>query len=575
MAFTITPSAATDGENVLADIINTSWSTGATIANSYSASVETAKTSFLDSAAVADITADTVTVPTIAEPAVDIPSSTNATDVMSMFDTKYLELVALLSDKFATFKSTYYPDDSALLASVSGRMSELSAVTIPMVTGGAVSAPTITDTVSSADIVSNAVFAQPVLEPALAIPASVDTSAILGVFDSAYADLVALLQTKFVEYRATYFANEGGVYDSAEDWLLAALANSSAALPVPVAEQIWGDDQARILSDKVRAQDAVVAQFAARRFPLPPDVAASMVLQIEQKAQDELAESSRKVAVMSVELMQKTLERALQLRVTTMQAANEYIKSLASAPDIASRIVGIGYDAQSKLISSVAALLGARTEVAKLALQADTTSANMAFEAEKLNQAVSLDAAKANLGVSVEKAKLGLQASTTTVQIAFEAAKSNQMAALESVKLAVTNVIDLRTKSMASAVEYVKALASGPEMASRLVGIGYDAQSKLISSAAQFYNARTQAKEAVAKVQQFNVTADIERQVKNQAVDLALVESKLKALLSEAQGIAQMATALFNNLQAQASASNNFSKQYQYSGEVSGKVAPA
>jgi hypothetical protein len=72
------------------------------------------------------------------------------------------------------------------------------------------------------------------------------------------------------------------------------------ALPPSIATQIWGNDQARILGDKTRAQDAVIAQFAARRFPLPPDAAASAILQIEQKAQDEIAESSRKIAEMSV-----------------------------------------------------------------------------------------------------------------------------------------------------------------------------------------------------------------------------------------------------------------------------------
>ena len=53
--------------------------------------------------------------------------------------------------------------------------------------------------------------------------------------------------------------------------------------------------------------------------------------------------------------------------------------------------------------------------------------------------------------------------------------------------MTVDKMLALRQMAMTSAVAYIQALASGPDMASRLVGIGYDAQSKLISSASQFY----------------------------------------------------------------------------------------
>ena len=339
---------ASDGVNILSDVINASWTAGGSFANEYSTKISSVQYSFLDTANAPHVTAGAVSLPSISEPAVDIPSTQSATDVISMFDTKYLELVALLTDKFTAFRTTYFPDES-------------------------------------------------------------------------------------------------NAYVAAENWLQAAIADPSG-LPADVAAQIWGDDQARILSDKVRAQDAVVSQFAARRFPLPPDVAANLQLQIEQKAQDELAESSRKVAMLSVELQK--------------------------------------------------------------------------FNVEKL--------------------------------------------------------IGLRGMAMDSAIKYIQALASGPDMASKLVGVGYDAQSKLISSAAQFYGARTQAAETVAKVAQYNNSTALEAAVKNQAADLSIIEDKVKALLSEAQGLAQMATALFNNLHASVSASDSFGRNisYSYSNDTTSAVSP-
>ena len=86
-----------------------------------------------------------------------------------------------------------------------------------------------------------------------------------------------------------------------------------------------------------------------------------------------------------------------------------------------------------------------------------------------------------------------------------------------------------------------------------MMGIGYDIQTKLISAAAQFYNADAQAKEVIAKVGQFNTSTALEADKLNQASKLTIIEDNLKALLGEVAAIAQQATALFNNLHVQAS----------------------
>lgn len=278
----------------------------------------------------------------------------------------------------------------------------------PQVTAGAVAVPSIT-------------------EPAINIPSSVDNTDVMSVFDTKYLELVGLLYQKLIDFLTAYFPDEGDTYVAAETLLRNAIANPDAGLPPAIAAQIWGNDQARIIGDKTRAQDAVVAQFASRRFPLPPEAAAAAVIQLEQKAQEELAASSRKVAILSVEL-------------------------------------------------------------------------------QKFN---------------------------------------------------VENILKLRQLAMASAIDYIKALASGPDMASRLVGVGYDAQSKLITSAAAFMNARTGAAELVSKVNQYNNSLTFEAATKNQAAELTMIEDKLKGLLAEAQAIAQMTTALMNNLHTSASVAAN------------------
>lgn len=268
-----------------------------------------------------------------------------------------------------------------------------------------------------------------VIEPVVTIPATVSTTDVMSVFDTKYLELVALLSDKFTTFRATYFPNEGTTYTAAEGWLAAALANPDQAIPSAVAAQILADDKARAYAEASATSDAVLATFASRRFPLPPGAAAGAVLQAQQKAQDVVADSSRKLVMNYVEQM----------------------------------------------------------------------------------------------------------------------------------KFAVEKAVNLRAQAMGDAVAYIKALASGPDMASRIVSTGYDAQSKLISSVSQFYGARSEAQRVVNQAEQFNVTTKLAKDEKNQSVALAVVEERVKALIGEAQALAQMAASMYNNLHANAGTSYNVS----------------
>lgn len=283
------------------------------------------------------------------------------------------------------------------------------------------------DTASTPKIVPTQVYPIPnVVEPAVTIPAMADTSGIYSEFQTQYLALVQLLSDKFVAFRTSYFNNEQTDFAAAESWLQDALANPNRAIPTAVADALVQEDKDRINADAQRAQDEVLATFASKRMPLPSGAAANAVIEIQQKAQDEIAQSARAVTIKNFEM---TYDKA---------------------------------------------------------------------------------------------------------------------------KFAVEKLLGLRQIAMNSAVEYIKAIASGPDLASRLVNIGYDAQSKLISAASQFYGARTEAQKLTYAANQHNADLETEANKANQAAELQMVEDKLKALLTEAQALAQMATALFNNIHAQA-----------------------
>lgn len=260
-----------------------------------------------------------------------------------------------------------------------------------------------------------------VTAPNVNIPASIDTSTILATFDAQYPNIATFLKAQADYIVATYFPSDAALYDAADSWLATAIADGG--IPDAVKAQIIGEADAIVIEEKLRAQDAVVASFSARRFPLTPDVAAAAVLQIEQKAQDQMAETARKIAIFSVENM----------------------------------------------------------------------------------------------------------------------------------KWAIDKVKELRGLALTSMVQYAQAIGKGAvDTSASITGLGYGEQAKLISAAASFYGADTNAKEMMSKVAQFNVSLELEGAVKNQAANIELVNQKIKALLADMQSTMQTATALYNNLHASA-----------------------
>ena len=234
------------------------------------------------------------------------------------------------------------------------------------------------------DLAAGSAASPAVVEPGVTIPASIDVTDITNTFKTQYLDLVALLATKFTDFETTYFPDDSATYSAVTTWVDDALAGGG--LPTAVAAQLYTDEVDKSTAEAARAADSVIQTFAARRFPLPPDAAAAAVLQIHQKAQDVAAEAGRKITAMSVEMIKFAVEKAISMRQLALSSAIDYIKALASGPDMATRVVGIGYDAQSKLISAASQFYGARTEVAKLATQNNQFNVSTALQAGEKNQ---------------------------------------------------------------------------------------------------------------------------------------------------------------------------------------------
>lgn len=241
------------------------------------------------------------------------------------------------------------------------------------------------DTLNTPTMTGSVLTPATVDEPLVSIPSSITSADVYAEFEAQYTELIAEFEAKRASFITEKFPTEQSTYTLGENWIAAAIANPNVGLPPTVAAQIFGDDAARILTDANRASDAVMSQFAARGFPLPPDSALSAVLQIQQKAQDLTAESSRKIAIASVEMQKWLVEKILSLRDMALKSILDYVKVISLGPDIASKLVPVGYDAQAKLISAVAAYYNARTGAKELTFKGTQHNADMAQAAAAEN----------------------------------------------------------------------------------------------------------------------------------------------------------------------------------------------
>lgn len=144
-------------------------------------------------------------------------------------------------------------------------------------------------------------------------------------------------------------------------------------------------------------------------------------------------------------------------------------------------------------------------------------------------------------------------------------AASRNMAklSLESMRVAIERLLTIRQTADAAAIDYIKTLAIAPAESIKVS----NQQSTLISAAADFYRAEIAAADVSSKVAQFNAGLAVDVAAKNQASQLSMIDMRIKALLSEAQAIAQMATSLYNNLNVSTSLSANGGSQLSGSSE--------
>jgi hypothetical protein len=262
------------------------------------------------------------------------------------------------------------------------------------------------------------IAATTVAVPTVTPPAATDTvtDAVL-LYDTKYQQLITVLDAKFSAFIATHFPDDATAYADVEAWLIAEMANPDRVLPASLANIIWNEDRGRILADAARASNDIAAQWAAKGYPLPPGAAVHATLQVNTKAQEELAKSSRNVATKTFEMaydkLKFVVEKIVAMRPIALSSALDYIKSMAVAPTISTQLVDAGYGVESKLRSAAAQYYNSTTEAQKLTYAASEYNAKAVQGAAERNQASELQMIDARLKALLAEAAALAQMATS------------------------------------------------------------------------------------------------------------------------------------------------------------------
>ena len=467
---------------------------------------------------------------------------------------------ATASGGTATAGTVSAPGDITVGSIVPGTVDVVDAVA-GTVTPDVVSAPTVAASAVSATTVSSGTAAVPTITaPAVNIPANIDMPDLWDEWKTEYLEIAAWLVTQYSTWISTYAPNNQALYTAAENSLLSAI-QSDNYLPASLQANILGEAAAATLADKVRAQDAVVAMFASRRFPMPAAASLSAVMQIEEKAMDSMAAASRQIAVMSVEQYRFVITQVMAARGMVLNAANAFVLAVASAPDAAGKLLGVGYDVQTKLIDAAASFYSADAQAKKIiaevgefnvssTLDASKTTANLALEASKSTVGFALEADKAEAGFSLEAGKataeFALDARKLNVNLGFEASKMNASSAMDADKVNAQLALEAAKSFEGFVLDARKAyLALVSEVGRENARLSLEASK---TNAETTLRASTHNATLLHETSKLNVGYALEAEKANLGAVISITDFNSRAILEELRLITSQAVAALNNL---------------------------
>ena len=121
---------------------------------------------------------------------------------------------------------------------------------------------------------------------------------------------------------------------------------------------------------------------------------------------------------------------------------------------------------------------------------------------------------------------------------------------IENVRMAVDKAIDLRKAAVSTALDYIRALALGPQLGVQLASTLLDAQARVATVVTEFYRAQVAAAELPLKIGIENAELVQRTNEANQKSRLENLQQRVNTTMAAAQALATQAAAILNGFHA-------------------------
>jgi hypothetical protein len=191
-------------------------------------------------------------------------------------------------------------------------------------------------------------------------------------YEAQLAKLIALLSDQLADFYAKYYPLVSDAFDEATSWLVSTITNGGTGVNAGVENQIWQRARERISSEGLKLENQLVTAFAAKGYTLVPGALIAKIGEVRFEAFGKIGEASTAIAAKQIEIEIETIKfavgEALKSRFMAMQAAGDYIRAIATAPDAAAKVAGLNTDVQAKMMQAAAGFYEARLGRDKLVL---------------------------------------------------------------------------------------------------------------------------------------------------------------------------------------------------------------
>ncbi|KKS17817.1 MAG: hypothetical protein UU74_C0017G0005 [Candidatus Woesebacteria bacterium GW2011_GWA1_41_7] len=215
-------------------------------------------------------------------------------------------------------------------------------------------------------------------------------------YEAQLEKLIALLSNQLANFFTTYYPLSNDAFDEATTWLVNTITNGGTGINANIEDQAWQRDRDRRTAEGRKLKAGVAVGYAAKGHFI---VAGSMLKKMEEidfvnAANNGIGSTNKAVEQLKIEIetVRFAVGKAIDSRNMAMNAAADYVRAIASAPDAAARVASLNTDVKAKMMSAAADFYRVRLERDNLVLKSSLANMDSTVDVYKHRRTIAVQA---------------------------------------------------------------------------------------------------------------------------------------------------------------------------------------